>query len=96
MKFTRKMLITVKVILLLFSYCTHYRTGPLWRVPFQNQVLNVRILFRHFGRTLWTWERPLRKKVYPKVSGLTAWSENWKWYGSLPLSAVVSLSCESV
>jgi hypothetical protein len=29
--------------------------------------------------------------VYPKVSGLVAWSENCKWYSSLPLDAVVSL-----
>jgi hypothetical protein len=35
-------------------------------------------------------------RVYPKVSGLTAWSENCKWYSSLPLGAVVSLFCESV
>jgi len=34
--------------------------------------------------------------VYPKVSGLAAWSENGKWYSSLPLDAVVSLLCESV
>jgi hypothetical protein len=27
-------------------------------------------------------------RVYPKVSGLTAWSENCKWYNSLPLGAV--------
>jgi hypothetical protein len=33
--------------------------------------------------------------VYPKVSGLAAWSENCKWYSSLPLDAVVSLLCES-
>jgi hypothetical protein len=33
---------------------------------------------------------------YPKVSGLAAWSENCKWYSSLPLGAVVSLFCESV
>jgi hypothetical protein len=25
------------------------------------------------------------KRVYPKVSGLAAWSENCKWYSSLPL-----------
>jgi len=31
--------------------------------------------------------------VYPKVSGLAAWSENFKWYSSLPLRAVVSLFC---
>jgi hypothetical protein len=35
-------------------------------------------------------------RVYPKVSGLAAWSENCKWYSSLPLRAVVSLFCESV
>jgi len=34
--------------------------------------------------------------VYPKVSGLAAWSENCKWYSSLPLSATVSLFRESV
>jgi hypothetical protein len=28
-------------------------------------------------------------RVYPKVSGLAAWSENCKWYSSLPLDAVV-------
>jgi hypothetical protein len=31
--------------------------------------------------------------VYPKVSGLAAWSDNCKWYSSLPLGAVVSLFC---
>jgi hypothetical protein len=34
--------------------------------------------------------------MYPKVSGLTAWSENGKWYSSLPLGAVVSLLCVSL
>jgi hypothetical protein len=34
-------------------------------------------------------------RVYPKVSGLAAWSENYKWYSSLPLGAVVSLFYES-
>jgi hypothetical protein len=28
--------------------------------------------------------------VYPKVSGLATWSENCKWYSSLPLDAIVS------
>jgi hypothetical protein len=36
------------------------------------------------------------KRVYPKVSGLGAWSENCKWYSSLPISAVVSLFSELV
>jgi len=35
-------------------------------------------------------------RVYPKVSGLVAWRENCKWYGSLPLVAVVSPSCVSL
>jgi hypothetical protein len=35
-------------------------------------------------------------RVYPKVSGLYAWSENCKWYSSLSLGAVVTLFCESV
>jgi hypothetical protein len=30
----------------------------------------------------------------PKVSGLATWSENCKWYSSLPLGAVVSLFCQ--
>jgi hypothetical protein len=34
-------------------------------------------------------------RVYPKVSGLAVWSENCKWYSSLPLGAVVLLFCES-
>jgi hypothetical protein len=47
-----------------------------------------------FGRPRRRWEDNM--KVYPKASGLTAWSENCKWYSSLPLDAVVSLFCESV
>jgi hypothetical protein len=35
-------------------------------------------------------------RVYPKVFGLAAWSQNCKWYSSLTLGAVVSLFCESV
>jgi hypothetical protein len=35
-------------------------------------------------------------RVYPKVSGLAAWGENYKWYSSLSLGAVISLFCESV
>jgi len=33
--------------------------------------------------------------VYPKVSGLAAWSENCKWCSSLLLGATVLLFCES-
>jgi hypothetical protein len=37
-----------------------------------------------------------RTRMHPKVSGLAAWSENCKWYSSLPLGVVVSLFSESV
>jgi len=33
-------------------------------------------------------------RMYTKVSGLATWSENCKWYSSLPLGAVVLLFCE--
>jgi hypothetical protein len=46
------------------------------------------------------WKRPLgrynRTRVYPKVSGLAAWSGSCKWCSSVPLVAVLSLFCESV
>jgi hypothetical protein len=35
-------------------------------------------------------------RVYPKVSGLSAWSENCKLYSPLPLGALVSPFYESV
>jgi len=35
-------------------------------------------------------------RMYPKVSGLAAWSESCKLYSSLPLNAVVSLFGVSV
>jgi hypothetical protein len=35
-------------------------------------------------------------RMHPTFSGLAAWSENCKWYSSLPLGGVVSLFCESV
>jgi hypothetical protein len=38
----------------------------------------------------------LHIRVYPKVSELVGWSENGKWYSSLPLGVVISLFYESV
>jgi len=35
-------------------------------------------------------------RVYPKVSGRTAWSGTYKWYSCLSLGAIVSLFCETV
>jgi hypothetical protein len=49
------------------------------------------IIFKEISTTFFESTR-----VYPKVSGLAAWSENCKWYSSLPLDAVVLLFCESV
>jgi hypothetical protein len=40
--------------------------------------------------------KKMHTRVYPKVPGLAAWSENCKWYSSLQLDAVVSLFCESI
>jgi len=51
---------------------------------------------RTLPRTMLPAIRNPGARVYPKVSGLAAWSENCKWYSSLPLGAVVSLFCESV
>jgi hypothetical protein len=47
-------------------------------------------------RLLYIFPPPSSMRVHPKVSGLDAWSEDCKWYSSLPLGAVVSLFCESV
>jgi len=33
-------------------------------------------------------------RMYPKVSGLATWSENYKCYSSLPLRTVVLLFCD--
>jgi hypothetical protein len=41
-------------------------------------------------------EHTIYTRVCRKVSGLAAWSENCKWYSSLPLGAITSLFCESV
>jgi hypothetical protein len=38
---------------------------------------------------------PRHTRAYPKVSGLSAWTEDCKWYSSLPLGAVVSLYCDN-
>jgi hypothetical protein len=62
-------------------------------------VACLNVLFRRpLGRKklgqLVRWHMLERKRVYPKLSGLVAWSENCKWYSSLPLGAVVSPFCE--
>jgi hypothetical protein len=42
-------------------------------INFSNNIL-------HHGVSEW-----VSKRVYPKVSGLADWSDNCKWYSSLPL-----------
>jgi hypothetical protein len=56
----------------------------------------INLLLKMF--TMWTSIYSILScmRVYPKVSGLAAWSENCKWYSSLPLDAAVLLFCESV
>jgi hypothetical protein len=39
----------------------------------------------------------VRGRVYPKVSGLAAWSENCKWYSTLPLKCnCIAILCQSI
>jgi hypothetical protein len=59
-----------------------------------NNCVNVKLLQKqtHCCRT----NHSTHTRVDPKVSGLAAWSENCKWYSSLPPGTVVSLFCESV
>jgi hypothetical protein len=64
----------------------------------ETAVANFKVLLqRSLGRMRDATEHYSQdRRVYPKVSGLVAWSENCKWYSSLPLGAVVSLFCDSV
>jgi hypothetical protein len=61
---------------------------------FENRVLR-RIFDRKREEVAGGWSI-LHTRVYPKVSGLAAWSEDCKWYSSLPQGAVVSLFCDSI
>jgi len=45
---------------------------------------------RAFVKTVMTLQVPFTR-IYPKFSDLAAWSENCKWYSSLPIDTVVSL-----
>jgi hypothetical protein len=73
-----------------FSFVTDiakYLNFPQFQMIYQQSVNYDSLL--HFGGETYM-------RVCPNVSGLAAWSENCKWYGSLPLAAAVSLFCESV
>jgi hypothetical protein len=68
-------------------------------VTFQTSYVS-RVLLKTFSDRRIFLERQNEQgfytRVYPKVSGLAAWSENCKWYSFLPLGVVVYLLCESV
>jgi len=72
----------------------HDVAGHMFQLKSKTVMLNPRP-----ARSRWyfiKYTSSLRRhytRVCPKVSGLVAWSENCKWYSSLPLGAVVSLFC---
>jgi hypothetical protein len=82
------------------AWCSIEAQGLLYFYLFPRDTLHCSVSYVHtYVRTrtyTHTQIRARAAKVYPKVSGLAAWSENCKQYKSLPLHAVVSLFCESV
>jgi hypothetical protein len=87
-----------------FTCCTHI-SETRTALPVADQYRTFRPLTQNFvvysqnwiwAGSVWIISTCLHTRIYQKVSRLTAWSENCKWYSSLPLSAVVLLFCESV
>jgi hypothetical protein len=73
----------------ILSILTHHRQNPteiICLVSILTQFVSCNHEVLHC--------RSICMRMY--VSGLAAWSENCKWYSSLPLCAVVSLFCELV
>jgi hypothetical protein len=69
----------------------HRTKGPMWQSPVWGGMLSTfkeDLLFCSCRR------QRRYTRVHLEVSRLSAWSENCKWYSSLPLGAVVSLFCE--
>jgi hypothetical protein len=71
---------------------------PLSGIEPRSSNLRIVTLLTDLSRSTMWWDvnKSGDMRVYPKVCGLAAWSENCKWYSSVPLGAVVSLFCESV
>jgi hypothetical protein len=65
----------------------------VWPIVFYLSICLYVLISQYYYIFMFTYRL---RRVYPKFSGLAAWSENCKWYSSLPLGAVVSLFCESV
>jgi hypothetical protein len=70
-----------------FFILSNTKRPACFRTPYLQAFTKIRFC-------MLLWHHTMR--VYPKVSGLATWSENCKWYSSLPLGAVVLLFCESV
>jgi hypothetical protein len=73
-----------------------------WLEHSKNTVLRIKVkvqlslcLTKHhtMKTVLGEWRYTME---YPKLPGQSSWNENSEWYSSLPLGAVLSLSCESV
>jgi hypothetical protein len=62
-------------------------------VQWSEELLRSKGLYLHvegsFANYMKLIMRMAYTMVYPKVSGLAAWSKNYKLYSSLPLAAVV-------
>jgi hypothetical protein len=86
------------------TFVHHYTQQTEWKhlrclaVITGNMITLVSVYFRLFrlGLAQGPDANCTTYEGVPKVPGLAVWSENCKWYSSLPLCAVVSLLCESV
>jgi hypothetical protein len=79
------------------TFCHYIFTHFSFPSLFLSDVVCIYLFCFVFLGQLVKWDALQYTSVYQKVSGLAAWSENCKWYSSLPLGAVVSsLFCESV
>jgi hypothetical protein len=65
---------------------------PIW-IERANKIRNWKLTYLLLYPSYWI---ETHTTMYPKITGLAAWSENCKRYSSLPLSAVLSLFYESV
>jgi hypothetical protein len=73
-----------------------FTNHPTTRCYITNGIENIQKSNRHKVYSVGRFLILMCTKVYTKVSGLAAWSEDCKWYSSLPIGAVVSLFCDSV
>jgi hypothetical protein len=76
----------------------NFRSESVLLYNFSGVILSLRNA--DTARDIITWKKFASSKVfswvYRHVSGPAGWSENCKWYSSLPLGSIVSLLCEPV